>query len=149
MTVDFQFRKAPAYRVASLRWKGPWSEARIRTNFRRIATWAKQHGLRTGAWLFREPGEKEWEVLIEVRGRARSDGPIRVRTLRATRVASVVFDPNAIAPRVVYHGITDWLRSRRKGKAIRRVGSYREVYHGDPWADKKAWAATEIQVEVR
>lgn len=149
MSVDFRFRKAPKYRVAAVRWKGPWSEAKIRGNFRRLAQWARDHGWRTGAWLFREPGEREWEVLVEVGPAARSEGPIRVRTLAATRVASVVFDPNVVEPRVIYHGLNDWLRWRRKEGEVRRVGSFREVYAGDPWKDARAWARTEVQVEVR
>jgi hypothetical protein len=50
---------------------------------------------------------------------------------------------------VVYHGVTDWLRWRRKEKEIKGVGAYREVYQGNPWSDRKAWSHTEIQVVVR
>ncbi len=149
MTVDFRFRKAPKYRVAGLRWKGPWSEAKIRSNFRRVAAWAKRRGLRTGVWIFREPGKRQWEVLVEVAGSARSEGRIRLRTLSASRVASVVFDPDVVSATVVYHGLNDWLRWRRKDGAVKRVGSFREVYTGDPWSDPKVWARTEVQAEVR
>lgn len=149
MTVDFRFRKAPKYQVATYRWKGPWSEAKIRSNFRMLAAWAKRQRVPTGVWIFREPGEREWEVSIELRAPASSSGDVRVRTLPASRVASVQFDPNVVSPRVVYHGVSDWLRWRRKEGEIKRVGSYREVYRGDPWADARAWADTEIQVEVR
>jgi DNA gyrase inhibitor GyrI len=149
MVVDFKIRRAPAYRVASLSWKGPWNEARIRAQFDRVSKWALAHGLRTGKWVFREPGTRAWEVAIEVRGAAHSDGPIRVRTLPASSVASVVFDPNVVSPAVVYHGVNDWLRWRKRDKTIRSVGGYREVYDGDPWRNPKAWARTEIQVVVR
>ena len=149
MTVDFRIRKAPSYRVASQRWKGPWSESRIHAEFRKVQAWAKAQGLRTGVWVFREPAERTWEVMVEVRGSARTSGPYRLRKVAASRVASVVFDPNVVAPRVVYHGISDWLRWRRKDGTIHRIGSYREVYSGDPWTNPKAWARTEIQVEVR
>ncbi len=149
MTVDFAFRRAPAYRVAYIAWKGPWRETQIRSNFGRIASWARKNGVRTGKWIFREPGERTWEVGIEVRGKARSSGGIRLRTFPAARVASVTFDPDVVSPAVIYHGITDWLRWRRKEKKIRSVGSYREVYDGDPWVNPKAWARTNVQVVVR
>jgi hypothetical protein len=64
-------------------------------------------------------------------------------------VASVVYDPKVIEPRVVYHGLTDWLRWRRKEGEIRSVGDYREVYTADPWTDAKAYAHTEVQIVVR
>jgi effector-binding domain-containing protein len=149
MVVEFRMKRAPAVRVATISWKGPWNERKIRAQFGRVATWAKRHGLRTGQWVFREPGTRSWQVGIEVRGAARSDGTVSVRTYPASTVASVTFDPNVISPSVVYHGITDWLRWRKKDKTIRSVGAYREVYPGDPWRDAKAWARTEIQVVVR
>jgi DNA gyrase inhibitor GyrI len=149
VVVDFKLKRVPALRVASLSWKGPWNERKIRSQFDRIAAWAREHKLRTGQWVFREPAHRSWQVAIEVRGAARSDGPIRLRTYAAATVASVVFDPTAVSPAVVYHGITDWLRWRKKDKTIRSVGSYREVYAGDPWRQAKAWARTDIQVVVR
>ena len=149
MTVDFKFRRAPAYRLATLSWKGPWSDARVRAKFGVIARWARAHGVRTGAWVFFEPGERSFRVGIEVRGKARSDRTVRLRTYPSARVASVVFDPDVISPRVVYHGITDWLRWRKKEHEVRSVGQYREVYVGDPWRNKNAYARTEVQVVVR
>lgn len=149
MVVDFKIKRAPAYRVASVSWKGPWNERRIRAQFDRVAKWARKTGLRTGKWIFREPGTRAWEVSIEVRGSAHSEGPIRMRMLPATSVASVVFDPNVVSPAVVYHGVTDWLRWRKRDKTIRSVGAYREVYDGDPWREPKVWAHTEVQVVVR
>jgi effector-binding domain-containing protein len=149
MTVDFAFKKSPAYRVAALRWKGAWSDARIHAQFLRVAAWAKAHGLRTGKWIFLEPAERTWEVAVQVRGPARSGNGIRVRTMPGSRVASVTFDPGVVSPAVVYHGVHDWLRARRKDRTIARVGAYREVYGGDPWKDRRALARTEIQVLVR
>ena len=149
MTVDFAFRRAPAFRVASIAWKGPWSEAKVRSNFSRIEAWAKAHRLRTGKWIFREPDERSFEVAIEIRGSAPAHRGIRLRTYPASRVASVTFDPEVVSPAVIYHGITDWLRWRRKEKKIRSVGVYREVYDDDPWRNAKAWARTTVQVVVR
>lgn len=149
MTVDFKFRRAPAYRVASVSWKGPWSDARIRAKFYSLVRWARAHGLRTGKWLFLEPSERSFVVGIEIRGKAKSDGAVRIRTYPSARVASIVFDPDVVSPAVVYHGVNDWLRWRKKDRKIRSVGQYREVYSGDPWKDKKAFARTEVQIVVR
>jgi len=149
MTVDFVLKRAPSYRIANLRWTGPWSDREIKKRFESVEKWAKQQGLRTGRWVFREPSERVWDAGIEVRGKARSQGRVKLQTLPASLVASVQFDPDVVSPRVVYHGITDWLRSRRKEKEIRSVGAYRELYDGNPWRDKRAWSRTEVQVVVR
>ena len=150
MVVDFAFKKTPAYHVAYVAWRGPWSDARIRGEFGTLARWAKDHGVRTGRWFFREPGTRRWEVAIEVKGRGvHAHPPVRLKTYPASRVASVVFDPEALSPAVVYHGLMDWLRWRRKDGKIRAVGSTREVYEGNPWTDRKAWSRTDIQFLVR
>jgi DNA gyrase inhibitor GyrI len=148
MTVDFTFKKAPKYRVAYIAWKGPWNDAKIRRNFEKVARWARDKRYGPGPWIFREPGERRWETGVVVGGRARAEGKIRLRTLRATRVASVVFDPDVVSPRVVYHGLSDWLRWQKKDKKIRRVVSSREVYRGNPWTDKAAYARTDVQFVV-
>jgi effector-binding domain-containing protein len=149
MTVEFEIRKSPAYRVAAVRWKGPWSDGTIHRRFDSVVRWAKSHGLRTGKWIFREPAERTWEVAVEVRGSARSEGDIRIKSYPACSVARVIFDPDVVSPPVVYHGLSDWLRWRRRDKTIRSVGDYREVYDGDPWRDKRAYAHTEVQYVVR
>jgi effector-binding domain-containing protein len=149
MVVDFKLKKAPSYRVATVAWKGPWSERRIRSQFDRIAKWARAEGVRTGKWFFREPGPRAWEVGIELKGDARARAPLRMKTYPSTAVVSVVFDPDVISPSIVYHAVTDWLKWRRRDKTIRSAGTYREIYDGNPWRDAKVWARTEIQVTVR
>ncbi len=149
MTVELRFRRAPSYRVATVSWKGPWKEARIRREFETLARWTREHRLRTGKWLFLEPGERRWTVAIEVKGPARGDGRIRMRTFPASRVASSTFDPEEVSPEVIYHALADWLRWRRKEKKVRRVTGYREVYSSNPWTDATAWAHTEVQFLVR
>jgi len=149
VVVEFRLKRTRAMRVAALKWKGPWSERRIRAQFGRLVAWAHSHRLRTGQWIFREPAHRTWEVALEIRGTARSEGSVRVRHYPAATVASVVFDPRRVSPAVVYHGITDWLRWRRKDKTIRAVGTYREVYRADPWRHPAAWARTDVQVVVR
>jgi len=149
MTIDFVLKKAPSIRVASVRWKGPYSEREIRKRFEDVEKWARARGLRTGRWIFREPGTRVWDTAIEVRGKSHSQGRVKLRTLPAGTVASVRFDPDVVSPRVIYHGLSDWLRWRKKEKAIRSVVSYREVYEGNPWKNARAWANTEVQFVVR
>ena len=149
MVVDFKFKKAPTYRLATFAWTGPWKDARIRSEFEKLAAWAARRGLRTGRWVFLEPSQRRFVVGIEVKGTKRGEGPIHLRTLPAARVASVVFDPAVVSPRVVYHGLSDWLRWRRKDGEIKGVGSYREVYDGNPWTNARAWARTDVQMVVR
>jgi effector-binding domain-containing protein len=150
MTVEFAFKKVPAIRVATLAWSGPWNEGKIRSQFGKVAAWAKAHGYRTGRWVFREPGDRRWEVGIELRGGSpRGSAPVRLKTLPATRVAFCVFDPDAVEAYVVYHGLNDWLRWRKKERKIRSVADSREVYSGDPWASASVWSRTEVQFVVR
>lgn len=149
MAVDFVFKKVPGFRVASIAWKGPWSDRSVHEHFLQVKKWADARKLRTGKWIFREPDERKFETAIEVRGRCRSEGGIRVRNVRPATVASVVFDPEVIEPRVVYHGLYDFLRWRRKAGDIRSIGDYREVYSGDPWKNRAAYARTDVQIVVR
>ncbi|HTT15644.1 MAG TPA: GyrI-like domain-containing protein [Thermoplasmata archaeon] len=149
MTVTFTLKRAPNYRIASIRWKGPWSDGKIHAQFLKVAHWANDHRLRTGKWIFLEPADRTWEVGLEVKGPAKSGGGIRVRTLPACRVASVVYDPSVVSPEVVYHALNDWTRARRKDRTIRSVGPSREVYDGDPWTDRKAAAHVDTQYTVR
>ena len=149
MTVDFAWGKTPVARVATVAWKGPWNEKKIRAQFERVHRWAKGQGLRTGRWIFLEPGTRRWQVAIELGGKARGSAGVRTARLPGGDLARVVFDPEKVAPRVVYHALSDWLRWRRKDKEIRRVLSSREVYSGNPWTDPKAWAKTEVQFLVR
>ncbi|MFZ1024564.1 MAG: GyrI-like domain-containing protein [Thermoplasmata archaeon] len=149
MTVDFAFKRSPKYQVATLRWKGPWNEKQIRAKFDTLVSWAKRNHLRVGHWIFREPGNRTWEVCIEIKRRATPTRGIRLKTLAAATVARVVFDPDQVSPRVVYHGLNDWTRARRRDKEIKGVTSAREIYPGDPWRSPAAWKATEIQFVVR
>jgi DNA gyrase inhibitor GyrI len=148
MTVDFALGKAPAYRVATLPQKGGWSENVCRPEFAKLRAWADQNGLRTGKWIFRGHDEGGFQACLEIRGNARPSGAIRIRTLPASAVARVRFDPDVVSPRVVYHGLNDWLRWRKKEKEIRAVRSSREIYDGDPWTDKRAWKNTTVEYLV-
>lgn len=149
MTVDFAIKKTPAFRLATIRWKGAYSEKRIRERFEEVGKWARAEGLRTGRWVFREPGERTWDVGIEVFGKARSSRRVKVRKIPPATVASVTFDPELVSPTLVYCGLSEWLRWQKKEKKVRSVVSTREVYPGNPWKDPKAWARTEVQFVVR
>jgi DNA gyrase inhibitor GyrI len=149
MVVDFELKKSPKYRVASLNRKGPRKPDHLRAEFRTLVAWAKKGRVRTGRWIFVHGADDHFLACLEVLGAARPEGPIRMRTLAATMVASVTFDPDQVSPRIVYHGLNDWLRWRRREKKIRRVGSSREVYSGDPWTNPRAWARCEVQFIVR
>ncbi len=149
MAVDFELARAPEYRVAAIARTGPWKKDLLRSEFRELTAWAKQQGLRTGRWIFRHSADDRWEACLEFRGRAAPTGRIRVKTLPATYVARCVFDPDAIADRVIYHGLSDWTRWRKRQREIRAIGGSREVYPGDPWSDAKAWAHCEVQFVVR
>lgn len=149
MTVDFEFKKSPRRRLMTRTWTGPWSDKRIRTEFERVAKWAKDHRIQTGKWVFTEPRERQWRVGVEVKGKVKSAGTMRLKTLPSGSVASITFDPDVVSPRVVYHGLTDWLRWRKKDQSIRSAGAYREIYGGNPWSDPKAWSKTTVEVVVR
>jgi effector-binding domain-containing protein len=149
MTVEFRFKKAPSYRLAILSRTGAWNEQKLRGQYKTLVDWAKKNHLRVGHWLFLEPNERTFVAAVEVKGKAKGSGRIRVRTHPAATVASVTFDPEVVSPEVVYHGLNDWLKWRKKDKTIKSIGLYREVYSGDPWSSPKVWSKTEIHVVVK
>lgn len=149
MVVDFELRKWPAFGAVTVSWTGPWNEARIRREFEGLARWADKMGVTTGTWVFQESGARKFTAAITVKGKVHGTGRVKVRQFPAASVASVTFNPDQVSPRVVYHGLTDWLRWRKKDHTIKSVGTYREVYTANPWTNPKAWAKTTIQVVVR
>lgn len=149
MVVDFELHRAPSCKVAFLTRVGPWKKDMLRSEFRQLTTWATSEGVRTGRWIFSHKGSDRWEACLELKGPARAMGRIRLKTLPATWVARCVFDPDMVADRVIYHGLSDWTRWRRRSKEIRSVGGSREVYSADPWTSAQAWAHCEVQLLVR
>lgn len=149
MVVDFKLGRAPSYRVASIVRIGPWKNNMLRTEFAELGRWAKRQGIRTGRWIFFKRDEHRWEACLEITGKAKAGGRIRIKTLPESDVARVVFDPDVVSSRIIYHGLSDWTRWRRKDGEISRVTGVREVYAGDPWSDKSAWAHCEVQFLVR
>ncbi len=149
MVVDFVLTRAPSYRVASIVRVGPWKDDNLRSEFEELEQWAKRQGVKTGSYLFLERGHHRWEACLEYKGRASPEGRVRLKTLPREHVARVAFDPDQISSRIVYHGLSDWVRWRKKYGEIRSVEWPREVYPGNPWKDKAAWARCEVQFVVR
>jgi DNA gyrase inhibitor GyrI len=149
MVVDFALKQAPRFRVASIVRIGPWKADNLRTEFGELVRWAAKQQVRTGRWIFLERESHRWEACLEIKGQAKAEGRVRLKTLPPTWVARVIFDPDQVSSRVVYHGLSDWTRWRRKDGEIKSVASVREIYTGDPWKDKEAWASCEVQFVVR
>jgi effector-binding domain-containing protein len=149
MVVDFSFKRSPKYRVAFLRGRVPWTERSLRAAFRELQAWAKQHQVRTGKWIIASPSNTYWEACLEIKGEARGSGRIHIKVLPATSVATITFDPGVVSPRVIYHGLMDWLKWRRKAHEIKSTGLTREIYPSDPWSDPKAWSRATVEYVVR
>ena len=147
--VDFEWKDAPSYRVGSIVRVGPWREDNLRAEFKELMKWAKRQGVRTGNWIFFERNRNRWEACLQVRGQCRADGRIRLKILPPVRAARIVFDPERVSSRIIYHGLIDWTRERKKSGEIRDVTAIREIYPGDPWKYKSAWSHCEVQFLVR
>ena len=154
MPVDLKVKRAPSYTVASMMRVGPYSGNMLRSEFTQLVKWAKRRRVRTGRWILffiDEPGGRRplnklrSEACLQIKGRAVSEGKIRVKKLPAHKVASVTFNPNIISPRLVYSGLYGWLRYA----GYKDAGLSREVYEGNPWTNTRAWANTEVQVPIK
>jgi len=154
MPVDLKVKRAPSYTVASMMRVGPYSGNMLRSEFTQLVKWAKRRRVRTGRWILffiDEPGGRRplnklrSEACLQIKGRAVSEGKIRVKKLPAHKVASVTFNPNIRSPRLVYSGLYGWLRYA----GYKDAGLSREVYEGNPWTNTRAWANTEVQVPIK
>ncbi len=154
MVVDIKVKQVPSYAVASLILYGPYGPNMFRAEFDHLVKWAKTNKLQTGKWIMRwldepkgKPASKvRSEACLEIKGKARIEGKIRIKKFPKHTVASVVFDPEKISPRLVYSGIYGWLRYS-DFQATRSPA--REVYTQNPWANSHAWANAEVQVPVK
>jgi DNA gyrase inhibitor GyrI len=154
LIVDIRVKKVPSYVVASLIHYGPHGPNMFRPEFDRLVKWAKKNKLRTGKWIMRWLDEPEGkpaskvrsEACLEIRGKAKLEGKIKIKKLAKHTVASVVFDPEKVSPRLVYSGIYGWLRYS-DFEATRSPA--REVYSGNPWTNSKAWTNAEVQVPIK
>jgi effector-binding domain-containing protein len=152
VVVDIKVKKTPSYKVASMMRVGPWSQNVLRAEFGKLMKYAKKHRLRTGKWFFyflNEPesarGRFRAEACLQISGRAKTEGKIKVKKLPKMRVASVTFNPKTVSPGLVYSGLYGWTRYA----GYRRAGASREVYIGNPWTNARAWANCEVQMPIK
>jgi effector-binding domain-containing protein len=154
LRVDIKVKTAPAYRVACITRVGPYSGQNMwHSEFRELVGWAKRRKVRTGKWIMgfidewgKRPNSKRRSVAcIEVVGKANPEGRIKIMRLPKQKVASVTFDPDKVADRLVYHGIEGWLQYR----PLKQAAPSREVYMGDPWTNHRAWSNAEVQVPIK
>ena len=133
---------------------GPYSGQNMwHAEFGQLVRWARKKKLRTGKWIMyfidewgQKPERQRRSVAcLEIKGRAEPQGKIRIMTLPRQRVAYVIFDPEQVADRLVYHGLEGWLQYR----TYKEAGPSREVYNGSPWTDAQAWANAEVQVPIK
>lgn len=157
MTVDFAIKKFRGCTVASLTYVGPYKgDDMMHDEFNTLVNWAKEKKLRTGKWFFIEHeqnghsnGKQRYEACVELKGKARSAKGVKIKQFPETLVATIRFNPKKIAPRVVYHALESWLEWRKKDKKYKETGDWREVYIGDPWTSRRAWANVELQAPVK
>jgi len=152
--VDIRVKTAPSFRVACLTHVGPYSGQNMwRAEFSQLVRWAKKRNLRTGKWIMyfidewgkKPERERRSVACLEIRGRAKPEGKIKIMTLPRQKVACVTFNPDKLEKQLVYHGIEGWLQYR----PFRAAGPSREVYAGSPWSSRRAWAKTEVQVPIK
>ena len=151
MTVDIVIKDTPTYKVASLERVGFEGSDPLRKEFSELEKWAKKAKVKTGRYFcyFDEsgsnPNKYRLEACLEIRGRnPEPEGKIKIKQLPKLKVASVKFNPDQVATRLVYNGLYGWLK---ENDTYKESGSYsREVYFGNPWTNSWAWARTEIQV---
>jgi effector-binding domain-containing protein len=152
--VDIKVKTAPQYKVAYITRVGSYSGQNMwRAEFKELVRWAQKRRLRTGKWIMyfidewgkRPEPERRSVACLEIKGKAAPEGKIKIMKLPRQRVASVTFNPDKVADRLVYHGIEGWLQYR----SFRAAGPSRELYIGNPWTNRRAWANAEVQVPLK
>ena len=154
MIVDIKVKTAPQYKVAYITRTGPYSGQNMwRAELSQLLRWARKKKLRTGKWIMyyidewgeRPERQRRSAACLEIKGKAEPEGKIKIMRLPRQKVASVTFNPDKIADRLVYHGIEGWLQYA----PFKAAGPSREVYIGSPWTNRRAWANAEVQVPIR
>lgn len=154
MLVDFKLKSAPSYKIAYVMRYGPWSGPNMwRAEFNQLVKWTKKNRVRTGKWIVyfidewgKVPERKRRSIAaLEIRGKPKAEGKIKVMRLPRQKVVSVTFNPDLVSSRVVYHGIEGWLQYR----PFKEAGPSRELYNGSPWTNAHAWANAEVQVPIK
>ena len=154
MKVEFKVKTAPSYKVAYILHIGPYTNQNMwRPEFNELVKWAKKRQLRTGKWImgfldkWSEKTEKRRRSVacIEIKGRAKAEGKIKIMKIPKRKVVSVVFDPDKVSADVVYYGLEAWLEYCPYKQAARS----KELYDGNPWTNPRAWANCEVQVPLK
>jgi len=115
LAVDIVVKQTPSYKVASLERVGAEGSDPLRREFSELVKWAKKNKVKTGRWIFyfyeagRTPARYRFEACLEIRGNPKPEGKIKIKTLPKLTVASVKFNPDHVAPRLVYNGVYGWL----------------------------------------
>ena len=154
LVVDIQVKTAPSYNVASLLRVGPYRNNILRPEFDKLAKWAKKKRIKRGKWILifhdedgkRPENKRRWEACLEIKGKAGSEGKLKVKKLPKLKVATVKFNPNQVSARLVYHGLYGWIEQNGDFKD---AGPPREIYPGSPWTNPRAWANAEVQVPIK
>lgn len=153
MVVDIVVKKTPSYRVICLERVGSEGSDPLRREFSVLTKWAKSQKLKTGKWIFYfnetgNPSKYRLQACLEIfRKSIEPSAKIKSKTLSQLTVASVKFNPEQFATRLVYNGLYGWLR---ENDTYKTAGNFsREIYFGNPWTDSWAWKRAEIQVPVR
>lgn len=154
MKVEFKVKTAPAYKVAYILHIGPYTNQNMwRPEFNQLEKWAQKKKLRTGKRImyFLDKWNKKTEkrrrsvACLDIKGKAKAEGRIKIMKIPKQKVVSVTFDPNQVSADVVYYGLEAWLEYCPYKQAARS----RELYDGNPWTNPRAWATCEIQVPLR
>ena len=154
MKVEFKVKTAPSYKVGYILHIGPYTNQNMwRPEFNQLVKWAKKKKLRTGKWImgfldkWSEKTEKRRRSVacIEIKGRAKAEGKIKIMKIPKQKVVSVIFDPDKVSADVVYYGLEAWLEYCPYKQAARS----KELYDGNPWTNPGAWASCEVQVPLK
>src|SRR3989304_6703107 len=154
MKVEFNVKTAPSYKVAYIQHVGPYTNQNMwRPEFNQLVKWTKKRKLRTGKWImgfldkWSEKTEKRRRSVacIEIKGRAKAEGKIKIMKIPKQKVVSVNFDPDKVSAEVVYYGLEAWLEYCPYKQAARS----KELYDGNPWTTPGAWASCEVQVPLK
>lgn len=154
MKVEFKVKTAPSYKVAYILHIGPYTNQNMwRPEFNELVKWAKKRKLRTGKWImgfldkWSEKTEKRRRSVacIEIKGRAKAEGKIKIMKIPKQKVVSVIFDPDKVSADIVYYGLEAWLEYCPYKQAARS----KELYDGNPWTNPRAWANCEVQVPLK
>ena len=160
MVVDFEVTRTPSYIVASILKIGPYREDNLRSEFGELVSWAKKHRVRTGKWIMyehdgpnsRRPGnQRRWEACLEIRGKAKAEGRIRIKKLPAQTVAHVVFTrtsshlaSSTMAWEIGFGGVSSIRTSSERGRRAKcMMGTRGRTQRLGPKPTSRSWSRSD------